>query len=96
VNDLDTLKELILSANDLDIFLLFVASNAKGSDSVVGGVDEIPESRRGAGLLSSLAHYPNREASLRRWYSTAKQYLYEPSLSHTTTLTFSSTCACTL
>ena len=44
LNDLDTLKELILSANDLDIFLLFVASNAKGSDSVVGGVDEIPES----------------------------------------------------
>ena len=44
LNDLDTLNELVLSANDPDIFLFFVASNAKGSDSEFGGVDGIPES----------------------------------------------------
>jgi len=54
----------MLSVNDLDIFLLFVASNAEGTDSVVGGVDETGESRRKAGLLSNLAHWLNKEVSL--------------------------------
>ena len=85
MNDLETLKELMLSANELDIFLLFVASNAKGTDSVVGGIDEIPESRRKAGPSPNLEHCPNREVSLRRRHSTALQ----SSVNHTMTLTFS-------
>ena len=46
--------------NDPDILLLFVPSNAKGTDSVAGDVDETLESKRKAGSLSNLAHCPNR------------------------------------
>ena len=64
----DTLKELILSVNDIDILVLLVDSNAEGSDSLVGGVDDVSESRRKAGQRPSLADCPStctgREALL--------------------------------
>jgi len=55
---LDTLKELILSVTDIDIFVLFADSNAGGTDSVVGGVDDIPEDRRKAGAAAQPCPLP--------------------------------------
>ena len=69
------MEELVLlSVNELDIFLLFVASNAKGSDSV--GVDEIPESRRRAGVCCPTLRITQIGRVLCDvvQYSTAKQH----------------------
>ena len=59
----DTLKELILSVNDFEIFLLFGSSNPKGADYVVGDVGETPDSRTKAGVLPDLVRCPDREVS---------------------------------